>query len=397
VKPVATTRAGAAPARDARDAPSPSHGAREAFGDALRSAARAHERAAGLPAAAVAEGAADAAEAAPDTGFSRIDHADAPAQEKPRTARRGAERAALAAEGAAPQEARSPAELDALAHLGATARAEPAPQNGPAAHDAAPARRDGGALPVQRRASPQAHAPAAAGDAAAGPRAQATTFTRASAAALAAPRIAAAVRSAPRGPARGGPEAERPREKEREGRDKDVTPRPAPAPTRDAPVAPAPPAEAKPTSAPRSASAAPATPAPLPAAPAGQEVQGAVLRQAAHLRVDAGGLGALELHLRVRDGALHLRVEGDGARAVEARAGELSRALAGEGLKLGGIEAPPPDGGARAQGDGGRGGGERRDAWQEARDAHDAAPSTAAPRPPDPGAPRVERGVHVKA
>ncbi|MFL5273600.1 MAG: hypothetical protein ACJ79E_16195 [Anaeromyxobacteraceae bacterium] len=138
--------------------------------------------------------------------------------------------------------------------------------------------------------------------------------------------------------------------------------------------------------------AAPALPP--PPADAG-DVQGAVLRHSAHLRVDAGGLGALELHLRVRDGALHLRVDGEGARTVEARAGELSRALAGEGLRLASVEAPPQDG-AHTGADGGRGHGERRDAWQEARDARDA------PTPPQPRAattptPATARGVHVKA
>jgi hypothetical protein len=68
---------------------------------------------------------------------------------------------------------------------------------------------------------------------------------------------------------------------------------------------------------------------------------GAVLRNAAHLRVDAPGLGELELHLRVRDGVAHVRVDGEAARLVESRAAELSRALAGEGLKLGHVDVKP--------------------------------------------------------
>jgi hypothetical protein len=133
----------------------------------------------------------------------------------------------------------------------------------------------------------------------------------------------------------------------------------------------------------------------LPPPPSGApDVQGSVMRNAANLRVDTGGLGALELHLRVRDGTLHLRVEGEGARAVEARSGELARALASEGLRLAIVEAPPQD--ARAGGEGGRGGGERRDAWQEARDAREL-PIPPQPRPAGEVSAAWARGVHVKA
>ena len=66
-----------------------------------------------------------------------------------------------------------------------------------------------------------------------------------------------------------------------------------------------------------------------------------MLRNAAHLRVEAPGLGELELHLRVRDGVAHVRIDGEAAHAVEARAAELSRALASEGLKLGQLDAKP--------------------------------------------------------
>jgi hypothetical protein len=70
-----------------------------------------------------------------------------------------------------------------------------------------------------------------------------------------------------------------------------------------------------------------------------RSADGAVLRNAAHLRVEAPGLGELELHLRVRDGVAHVRIDGEAAHAVEARAAELSRALASEGLKLGQLDA----------------------------------------------------------
>jgi hypothetical protein len=140
----------------------------------------------------------------------------------------------------------------------------------------------------------------------------------------------------------------------------------------------------------------------LPPSP-GVDVQGAMLRHAAHLKIEAGAMGALELHLRVRDGALHLSVEGDAARAVEARAGELSRALAGEGLKLAPIEtrdAMSRDPGTQ-QGDGGGGGRtfeERRDAWDEASESGGHPSPASPPRssqawPASPGT----SGIHVKA
>lgn len=83
--------------------------------------------------------------------------------------------------------------------------------------------------------------------------------------------------------------------------------------------------------------------APVPLLPPdARSADGAVLRNAAHLRVETPGLGALELHLRVRDGVAHVRLDGEAARAVEARAAELSRALASEGLKLGQLDARQP-------------------------------------------------------
>jgi len=148
---------------------------------------------------------------------------------------------------------------------------------------------------------------------------------------------------------------------------------------------------------PASRVAAPQPTAPLPAPAAGHDLQGGLLRSAAHLTLDPGTAGSLELHLRVRDGALHLRVEGEGARAVEARAGELSSALAGEGLKLAPIELGGADAGPRSGGEGGRGFEERRDAWQEAADAHHQPAATPSPAGRGEAAPQGDRGIHVEA
>jgi hypothetical protein len=131
--------------------------------------------------------------------------------------------------------------------------------------------------------------------------------------------------------------------------------------------------------------------APLPPPPPGQEVSGAVLRSAAHLKVDTGTLGALELHLRVRDGALHLRVTGEAAPLVEARSGELSRALAGEGLRLAPVELPPGDGTAAQPGPR-EGREQRRQAWDEAGEARQGATPSAS-RPP-PGLPEDAPAAH---
>jgi hypothetical protein len=124
--------------------------------------------------------------------------------------------------------------------------------------------------------------------------------------------------------------------------------------------------------------------------------------------VETGALGALSLHLRVREGALHLRVDGDAAGVVEARAGELSQALAGEGLRLAPIEITSRQGAGvqrGAAGDAGRPGEERREAWNEAADGRGARPGRTRRSPsrrPDAaagsGAHRpIPRGVHVKA
>jgi hypothetical protein len=181
---------------------------------------------------------------------------------------------------------------------------------------------------------------------------------------------------------------------------------PAAALTRPEPASPSAPAEAKGPVKPAAerASADPASALPPP--PGWQDVSGAVLRNAAHLRVETAELGALSLHLRVHDGALHLRVDGEAARTVEARAGELSRALAGEGLRLAPIEASLREGAGGHTGAGGEGahqGDERREAWNQADDARGAQPDgTRSARPgrasggsnPATVAPG---GVHVEA
>ncbi len=166
---------------------------------------------------------------------------------------------------------------------------------------------------------------------------------------------------------------------------------PAPAATRLDPPHPV----TSPQDAPAAARAAAPRLAPIPPPPPGQDVQGAVLQHAAHLKVDAGALGSIELHLRLREGALHLRVDGEAGRVVEARAGELSRTLAGEGLRLA-IETPSRDGTALGSGgEGGRQGEERREAWNEAADGRGRAPAAAPAAKTTPTV--TPGGVHVTA
>jgi hypothetical protein len=115
----------------------------------------------------------------------------------------------------------------------------------------------------------------------------------------------------------------------------------------------------------------PAPPAPegpaRPSAPVlrGAPVQPSELAQAlqggnitaggAHLRLESETLGDLALHLRVRDGVAHVRVEGEQASQLAGRGQELQRALAAEGLKLGRLELEPPKAPASPQGDLARG------------------------------------------
>jgi hypothetical protein len=80
---------------------------------------------------------------------------------------------------------------------------------------------------------------------------------------------------------------------------------------------------------------------------------------------------------------------------VEAHSGELSRALARDGLTLAPIEPPTRDAGTLTSGEGGRSSEERRDAWREAADARDGRPSTEPNRQPAP--PQGGQRHHVKA
>jgi flagellar hook-length control protein FliK len=96
--------------------------------------------------------------------------------------------------------------------------------------------------------------------------------------------------------------------------------------------------------------------------------------------LEAGALGAVDLHLRVRDGTVHLRVDGEAAHLVETRSAELTRALAGEGLKLGSVEVPRKEDSSTQSGTLDQGEG-RRQGWQEAADAREAAARTLKTRP----------------
>ncbi len=71
-------------------------------------------------------------------------------------------------------------------------------------------------------------------------------------------------------------------------------------------------------------------------------VGGTILPHTAHLRLESETLGDLALHLRVRDGVAHVRMEGEQAAQLAGRGQELQRALAAEGLKLGQLEIEKP-------------------------------------------------------
>jgi hypothetical protein len=66
-----------------------------------------------------------------------------------------------------------------------------------------------------------------------------------------------------------------------------------------------------------------------------------VLPHAAHLRVESDLLGQVELHVRIREGVAHLRLEGPSASAAQSLLPELRSALAREGLALGEVEITP--------------------------------------------------------
>jgi len=82
----------------------------------------------------------------------------------------------------------------------------------------------------------------------------------------------------------------------------------------------------------------PVLPPELPQALAG----GTILPGAAHLRLESSSLGDLALHLRIREGVAHLRVEGEQGPQLAQRSQELQRALAADGLKLGQLEVERP-------------------------------------------------------
>jgi len=158
-----------------------------------------------------------------------------------------------------------------------------------------------------------------------------------------------AQRSSPE-PAEAAAPASPPARAEGASRRKDTASEASPAKAAAAPAPSSPPPFAAGTPAARAgASPAPAAPA-LPrlalAATAGDgppaSVDGALLGNAAHLRISTGqaGVGDIELHLRVRGGVAHLRVDGEGGHLVGKSTTELSSALAGAGLSLGKLETP---------------------------------------------------------
>jgi hypothetical protein len=110
------------------------------------------------------------------------------------------------------------------------------------------------------------------------------------------------------------------------------------------------------------------------------ELSGALLPHAAHLKVTSDTLGEVALHLRVRDGVAHVRVEAETAQALDARAPELARALAAEGLKLGSFEAERPE--RRPEPGAAHGGPDAR-----ARADADSGPDGQGRRPHDPSDP----------
>jgi hypothetical protein len=71
-------------------------------------------------------------------------------------------------------------------------------------------------------------------------------------------------------------------------------------------------------------------------------LDGAILRSAAHFRIEGtpGGPGDIELHLRLRGDVAHVRIDGSIGRAAAANAPELASALATAGLTLGKLDTP---------------------------------------------------------
>ncbi|HYD40119.1 MAG TPA: flagellar hook-length control protein FliK [Anaeromyxobacter sp.] len=204
--------------------------------------------------------------------------------------------------------------------------------------------------------------------------------------------------------ARGGATiAKRGKQLELDGREEaqgSVTPTPPPPAAAGTTPAPAEP-RTEPT---RTRPVAPPLPA-LPVEPGEAVVSGAVLPAAAHLHLSSETLGELALHLRIQDGAAHVRVEGGSRAAVEARTPELVRALAAEGLGLARLEHEPrnaqPPGGAGTSGDLSRdGNGGSRDASERHGGAHagDEPPPRSSSSRTEPraarGASRTHGGSH---
>jgi hypothetical protein len=110
-----------------------------------------------------------------------------------------------------------------------------------------------------------------------------------------------------------------------------------------APQPPAPPVAQPAAEGTLRAAAAPPRAAPaLPQEPPQTALAGTILPHTAHLRLESETLGDLALHLRVRDGVAHVRVEGEQAAQLAGRGHELKQALAAEGLKLGHLEVERP-------------------------------------------------------
>jgi hypothetical protein len=137
----------------------------------------------------------------------------------------------------------------------------------------------------------------------------------------------------------------------------------------------------------------------LPPEPPLTTLGGAILPGAAHLRLQSDTLGELALHLRVRDGVAHLRVEGEQAPQLLQHGQELQRALAAEGLKLGQLEAERPQAQAAAPADAartapdqGQGGGPPPGQRDPAD--HDATPADPRASGPGPSRPSSRRTAH---
>ncbi len=106
----------------------------------------------------------------------------------------------------------------------------------------------------------------------------------------------------------------------------------------------------------------------------------------ARMLVDTGDGSALAVEVKVKDGVADLRADGEAAKMLHAREGELRLALAGEGISLGRLDVSA---------DGSRSGGSQRE------QPHDTPGRYETPRPPqsthEPGPSRPAGRMHVKA